>query len=233
MPALNDAVGWMVLGLILLEIGLWLRAGFLRWQGYTALAASFLQMFVADLDVPVISDQLSPRITRIVPLAAAYFYSDWRLRRSGIGGRGTRQDEAVQGDLERAGTVFSYLGTIAVAALLYFELASPWIATGWAAQALAMIVAAWAANRRDYLYQSYLLVAAVALRSATFNFLQPVIGVILFNQVRRYELGAAIALLFAGLPVALLLRRAGSVWIADGTDRFRILARSTNRELGS
>ena len=124
-------------------------------------------------------------------------------------GRG-RIKTSGQGDLERAGTVFSYFGTISIAALLYFELASPWIATGWAAQALAMIVAAWAVKRRDYLYQSYLLVAAVALRSATFNFLQPVIGVILFNQVRRYELGAAIALLFAGLPFAFLLRRVAS-----------------------
>ncbi len=217
LPAQNVALGWMVLGLVLLEIGIQLKAGFLRWQGYTALGASFLQMFVANLDVPVVSGQLSPRLARIVPLAAAYFYADWRVRwsasrlsettRSGTSGTGT---QAVQADLERAGTIFSYLGTISVAALLYFELASSWIATGWAAQSLAMIVAAWALKRRDYLYQSYLLVAAVALRSVTFNFLQPAIGVILFNQVRRYDLGAAIALLFAGLPFAFLLRRAAS-----------------------
>ncbi len=205
MAAVNVALGWMALGLALLEIGLWLKAGFLRWQGYTALAASFLQMFVANLDVPTVPGQLSSRIVRIVPLAATYFYADWRLRWSGIGGRGTRQDRTVS-----AGTVFSYFGTVSVAALLYFELASLWIATGWAAQALAMIVAALAVKRRDYLYQSYLLVAAVALRSATFNFLQPVIGVILFNHARRYELGAAIALLFAGLPFAFLLRRVAS-----------------------
>jgi uncharacterized membrane protein len=210
MLAVNVALGWMVLGLILLEIGIWLRAGFLRWQGYTALGASFIQMFVANLDVPTVSGQLSPRVTRIVPLAAAYFYADWRLRWSGIGVRGTRQDGGVEESLERAGTVFSYLGTISIAALLYFELSSFWIATGWAAQALAMIVAALAVKRRDYLYQSYLMVAAVALRSAAFNFLQPAIGVVLFSQVRRYELGAAIALLFAGLPVAFLLRRIAS-----------------------
>ena len=215
MPALNVALGWMALGIVLLEIGLRLKAGFLRWQGYTALTASFVQLLMANLDVPTPPGQISPRMTRIVPLAAAYFYADWRLRWAGmrwtgIGESRTRPGSAVGEDLDRAGTVFSYFGTISVAALLYFELTSPWVATGWAAQALAVIAVAWTVKRRDYLYQSYLLVAAVALRSATFNFLQPAIGVVLFNQVRRYNLGAAIALLFAGLPFAFLLRRAAS-----------------------
>ena len=40
--------------------------------------------------------------------------------------------------------------------------------------------------------------------------MQPVLGIVLFNQGRRYDLGAAIALLFAGLPFAFLLRRATS-----------------------
>ncbi len=210
LPALNVALGWMVLGLILLEIGIQLRAGFLSWQGYTALAASFLQMLLANLDVPAVASQLSPRITRVVPLAAAYFYADWRLRWIGTSGNGTRQGGTAQRDLDGAGPVFSYLGTISVAALLYFELSSTWVATGWAAQALVMIAASWAVKRRDYLYQSYLLVAAVAFRAVTFNFLQPVLGIVLFNQGRRYDLGAAIALLFAGLPFAFLLRRATS-----------------------
>ncbi|HLX82447.1 MAG TPA: DUF2339 domain-containing protein [Terriglobales bacterium] len=205
MSALNLALGWMALGLVLLEIGLQLKAGFLRWQGYTALAASFFQLFIADLDFPatasfVNSGLLDPGVTRVVPLAAAYFYSDWRLR---LSRRSTRES-----DLGPASTVFSYLGVIAVAALLYIELMPSWVAAGWAALALAMIAAAIAVKRLDYLRQSLLLAAAVAFRAVSYNFfLTP--SQASFWQSQRYYVGVAITLLFAALPLAFLLRKSG------------------------
>lgn len=203
----NIALGWMMLGIVLLEIGLQLKAGFLRWQGYAALAASFLQMLIANLDVTTRAGELSPRSTHVVPLAAAYYYADLRLR------------QAQTKDPDRAGPVFSYLGTISVGALLYFELAPAWVAAGWAALALALIIATWALKRRENLYQSYLLVAACALRAITFNFLQPSIRDVLFGG-QRYYIGAAIALLFGGLPVAFALRRS----VADPLRRELALA---------
>jgi hypothetical protein len=201
LPSANLAIGWMVLGLLLLEIGLEFKAGFLRWQGYTALAASFLGMLALNLDIVTLAGQLSPRVSRVVPLAVAYFFTDWRLRRSG--GKGE--------DLPLAGTIFSYCGVVSIAALLLFELQPAWVAAGWAAFALAMIVAAWTLKRRDYLHQSYLLAGAVAVQAIAHNFF----GLNLIQSApnplsrlgERYYVGTAVALLFAGLPFAFLLRR--------------------------
>jgi hypothetical protein len=203
LPPLNVAIGWMVLGLVLLEIGLQFNAGFLCWQGYAALGASFLGMLVMNLDVPAPAGQLSPRVIRVVPLALAYAYADWRLRKT------ANQQE----DMRIAGTGFSYCAVIAIAALLFFELPPLWVAAGWAAFALGMIVAAWALKRRDYLRQSYLLTAAVVVQTVFRNFLSQneiwsrAFPNALNGMGQRYYVGAAVALLFAGLPFAFALRR--------------------------
>ena len=197
----NVAFAWMVLGLVLLEIGLTLNAGFLRWQSYTALTASFLQVLVVNLETTGVAGQVSPRISRVLPMAVAYYYADWRLRRAG----------PKNAELQRAGTYFTYLGTITLATLLDFELLQPWVAAGWAALALVAIAAAYGLKRRDYLHQSFLLAAAVALRVIAYNFFQPdIAGGISFWQSGRFHAGTAIALLFAALPFAFALRRSSS-----------------------
>lgn len=207
----NVAVVWMVLGLVLLEVGLTLNAGFLRWQSYTALTASFLQVLVVNLEIMNLeatgaAGQVSSRISRVLPMAVAYYYADWRLRRAG----------PKNAQLPRAGTFFTYLGTVTLAALLYFELQQPWVAAGWAALALVAIAAAYAIKRRDYLHQSFLLAAAAALRIIAYNFFQPDIAGASFSQSERLYAGTAIALLFAALPFAFALRRSSS-WKADSS----------------
>ena len=197
---LNVAVAWMVLGLVLLEIGLTLDAGFLRWQSYTALVASFLQNFVWNLDAVSAAGQISPRISRALPLAAAYYYADWRLRRAG----------PANAKLQQAGTFFTYLGMVILAALIYFELQQTWVAAGWAALALIAIAAAYALKRPDYLHQSFLVTGAVALRTIAYNFFQPNIADASFSDSERLHAGVAIALLFPALPFAFALRHARS-----------------------
>src|SRR5258708_28481929 len=69
--------------------------------------------------------------------------------------------------------------------------------------------------RRDYLHQSYLLAAAVALRLLAFNFFQlSVVGAPIATSGRLYA-GTAIALLFAALPFGFALRRS----ISKSADR--------------
>jgi hypothetical protein len=206
---LNVAVVWMLLGIVLLEIGLQLGAGFLLWQGCTALVASFLRMLVVNLEASGVSGQVSPRVSRVLPLAAAYFYTDWRLRRAKVSG--------AKSPLPMIGTVFGYFGTISIAALLFFELRESWVAAGWAALALAMIAAAHFVKRRDYLDQSFLLALGVAFRVLFYNFLQPSPAGISFWLSRQSYVGSAIALLFAGLPIAFLMRRSP---LASGEDAF-------------
>ncbi len=194
---LNVAVVWMILGLALLEIGLTLKANFLRWQSYTALLASFFQICLVNLQTAGVAGHISPRISRALPIAAAYYYTDWRVRRAG----------PKNAEFQQAGTFFTYLGTATLAALLYYELQDPWVAAGWAALALIAIGAAYALGRRDYLHHSYLLAFAVAFRIVGFNFFQPNLQGATFWQTQQYYAGVAIALLFAALPMAFALRR--------------------------
>jgi len=195
--ALNVVVVWMLLGVILIEIGLHLNAGFLRWQGYIALTASFFRIFFVNLEAAGVVGQVSPRISKVLPLAAAYYYTDWRVRRAG----------PKNAEFQQAGTFFTYLGTATLAALLYFELQDRWVAAGWAALALIAIGAAYALGRRDYLHHSFLLAAAVAFRMITYNFFQPNTQAASFWQSQQYYAGVAIGLLFAALPLAFALRR--------------------------
>jgi hypothetical protein len=195
--ALNVAVVWMLLGVVLIEIALQLNAGFLRWQGYMALTASFFRMFLVNLEASGIAGQVSPRISKVLPLAAAYYYTDWRLRQTG----------SKNAELQQAGTFFTYLGTAALAALLYYELQDPWVAAGWASLALISIAAAYLLKRRDYLHHSFLLALAVALRTIAYNFFQPKAQGDSFWQSQQYYAGVAIAILFAALPFAFAVRR--------------------------
>ncbi len=198
---LNVAVVWMLLGIVLLEIGLQLKAGFLRWQSYTALSASFVRMFFVNLGASDVAGQVSPRISRVLLLAVAYYYTAWRLR----------QADPKDARLRQAGTFFTYLGTLTLATLLYVELLPSWVAAGWAALALMLIGAAHWRKRRDFLHQSFLLALAVALRTVTYNFFQPNGADVPFWQSQQYYAGVAIALLFAALPFAFALQRSGSL----------------------
>ena len=202
---LNVVVVWMLLAVVLIEIGLQLNAGFLRWQGYVALTASFFRIFFVNLEAAGVPGQVSPRISRVLPLAIAYYFTDWRVRRAG----------PKNAEFRQAGTFFTYLGTATLAALLYFELQEPWVAAGGAALALIAIGAAYALKRRDYLHHSFLLAAAVAFRIVTYNFFQPNLQGATFWQSRQYYAGVAIALLFAALPLAFALRRSISA-VAGG-----------------
>jgi hypothetical protein len=195
--ALNVAIVWMLLGLVLIEIGLQLNAGFLRWQGYTALTASFFRIFLVNLEVSGVAGQISSRVLHVLPLVAAYYYTDWRLRRA----------SSKNTELQQAGTLFMYMGTATLAGLLYFELQDPWVAAGWASLALISIAAAYLLNRRDYLHHSFLLTLAVVLRTIGYNFFQSNPQGAPFWQSQQYYAGVAIAILFAALPFAFALRR--------------------------
>lgn len=200
----NIAVAWMVLGLVLLEIGLALKAGFLRWQSYTALTVAFLQVMWVNLEAMGNSGQFRPPLSRVLPLAVAYYYADWRLARAG-----SKTPES-----QVAGRFFTYLGTATLVALLYFELPDSWIAAGWASLALIAIACAYVIQRRDYLHHSYLLAAVVAIRVIGYNFFQSDLAGASFSHSQELYAGTAIALLFAGLPFAFALRRA-KLWDTD------------------
>jgi len=199
---LNVAVAWMLGGLVLLEVGLQPKVGFVRRQGYTALAAAFVRVFLVNLYAHAVPGQLSTRLTTVLPLVAAFFYTDWRLRRASA--------SDAKSLLRQAGTFFTWLGTITLAALLYFEIREPWVAASWAALALGLMLLAQYLKRGDYLYQAFLMAFAVAFRVVTYNFSQPDLAAGVLFTSQTFYVGLAITLLAASLYPAFAMRRSGA-----------------------
>ena len=194
------ADAWLVGGLVLLELGLEQRKLSLRWQAYTALAASFLRIFFVNLNAAGKPGEISPRFYSVVPLAFGYFYAYWRLHES-------------HGDLHRselrfrAADVCCWLGTITFAALIRFELDADWVAAGWAALAFALLALAWRSERRVFLYQGLMIVVGVLFRTVLHNFYERSYFPAPAWQSRWITVGTAVTLLFATLPIAFQLRK--------------------------
>jgi uncharacterized membrane protein len=103
--------------------------------------------------------------------------------------------------------VASFLGTTALAALLYFELPPDWVVVAWAALVLALTLVAWALRRRVFVAQALLLALGVFTRAALFNLFNSPLAASGFWTTRLITDGSAAILLFATLPVAFRLRR--------------------------
>ena len=157
------AVAWAMGGLILLELGLSRKALSLRLQAYAVLLAAFARIFFVNLNARGAPGEISPRFYTVVPIACAFFYAYWRLLDQG---EALRRLEAKL----RCANVCSWIGTITLAALVRFELAPDWIATGWAALAFAFTAVSWRTKQRAFLYQSLLLAFAVLFRTSLHNF---------------------------------------------------------------
>ena len=123
------ALGWTLFGLVLFEWGLARGWFWLRLQGYVALASAFLRLFFVNLNASGIPGQLSPRVYTVLPLVLAFYYVYSRLEGNGE----FEHDRRI-----KAQAFSSYCGTIALAALMRFELGPDWVIVAWAALALAL-----------------------------------------------------------------------------------------------
>jgi hypothetical protein len=196
----NVAVAWMAGALVLVEVGLRTKKVSLGWQGYAAMIASFARIFFVNLQEAATSSGIGPRVYTVLPVAAGYFYADWRLRRS----------EELLGfeALKAVGTALTWLGTSAIVALLYFEMQAPWVAAAWGGVTLALVALAQGLKRRDFLYQAFVLAGLVAVRAFSWNFFEGTPVGVPFAQSQSFYVGVAIALLFVALPFAFVWRRA-------------------------
>lgn len=194
------ADAWMVGGLILFELGLSRKKLSLRLQAYVAFVASFLRIFFVNLNATGDPGEISPRFYTVVPLALAFFYAYWRLHES--------SENLLERERKfRAADLCSWLGVITLAALMRFELEADWVATAWAALALALLAVAWRSERRVFLYQSLLVAAGVLFRTVLHNFYErsyfPASG----WESRWVTVGSTIALLVMALPFTFQLRK--------------------------
>ena len=192
------AVAWMVGGLVLLELGLIRKSLSFRSQAYVALISAFLRIFFVNLNAS--GEGISPRLYTVVPIALALFYAYWRLLEN--------TPHLLPGEQKvQIAEFFCWLGTVAVVALLRFELLPDWVATGWAALALFLIAIACFA-RRTFLHQSLLLSFAILFRTVLHNFYQrsyfPPQD---FWQSRWVLVGSTVGLMFLALPFLFRLRK--------------------------
>jgi uncharacterized membrane protein len=193
------ALGWTLFGLVLFEYGMTRGWFWLRLQGYVALGSAFLRLFFVNLNASGIPGQLSPRVYTALPVVLAFYYVYSRLEGNGE----FEHDRRV-----KAQDFSSYCGTIALAALMRFELGPDWVIVAWAALALALASIAYRAKRPAFLHQSYLVAFALLFRALFHNFYERSYFAADFWHSRWWSVGSTAAILFLVLPVAFKLRGA-------------------------
>lgn len=188
------ALGWSLAAVILLEVGLQRGSTQLRLQAYAGFAASFLRIFVVNLNATG-----SARVYATAPLALAFYYVYARL---------TRDPDAF-GGLERRFKIAEchcFFGTLALAAMLRFELEADLVVVGWTALVLLLLAIAWKSGRRIFLDQGILVGFGVLLRGIFHNLYERSYFPAPIGHGRMATLGTAIVLLFVALAFARALR---------------------------
>jgi uncharacterized membrane protein len=194
------ADAWLVGGLVLFELGLTQKKPSLRWQGYSAFALSFLRIFFVNLNAAGNPGEISPRFYTVTPLALGFFYAYGRLQESGRDLLGWER-------AFRVADICCWLGTLAFAALVRFELDADWVVGAWSALVLALLVIAWGSKRRVFLYQGLVVAMGVLFRTVLHNFYERSYFPAPAWESRWITVGTSVALLLLALPFAFQLRR--------------------------
>jgi hypothetical protein len=179
------AVGlaWGMLGLALVEAGRAVTDRAMNWQGHALLVLSFGRIFIADLNmVDTLLGGVSARLVTVTLLAAIYYYTAFSAE-----------------EKERMRTALFWFGSIAVAAVLRFELAPAWVAVAWAGLAVVLFIAGRMLRLKTLAHQAYVLTAAIAARCAFDDFLQA--------ETRTMTVVSASLLLYVLLGVTLVEKR--------------------------
>ena len=190
---------WVVLGLVLVELGMMWQLPDVRAQGYLALVSAFVAIFFVNLNAEATVADISTRLLTVAPVALALYYEYVRLHALSIDYRLERRFHLA--------TNAAWCGTITIAALLRFELSPDWVAAGWALLALLLIAAARRRGRQLFLQQALLLAIGATFRGALHNLYERTYLPGPFWHSRAVCTSATAALLFASLWFAFRLRR--------------------------
>jgi hypothetical protein len=190
---------WVVLGLALMEVGFARQFADLRAQGYVALACAFVAIFFVNLNAAETAAGISVRVLTVAPVTLALYYINFRLE-------GESDPRTLEQRFHVAVTAV-WCGTIAVAALLRFELSPDWVAAAWAFMSLALIASAWHNGRQIFLQQALVLAGASTFRGALHNLYERSHFPGPFWHGRTFCTSITAALLFACLWFAFQLRK--------------------------
>jgi hypothetical protein len=190
---------WVVLGLVLMEVGFARQFADLRAQGYVALACAFVAIFFVNLNAEETAAGISVRLLTVAPVALALYYVYFRLE-------GESDPRGLEQRFHVAVTAV-WCGTVAVTALLRFELSPDWVAAAWAFLSLALIASAWRYGRQVFLQQALVLAVAATFRGALHNLYERSHFPGPFWHGRTFCTSITAALLFACLWFGFQLRK--------------------------
>ena len=197
--AASVSPAWVVLGLVLLEVGFALDLGDFRAQGYLSLALAFGAIFFVNLNALSPGGAISPKLYTVLPVVLALYYVFERLT-----------SMAGQPALERrfhVASIAAWCGAIALAAVLRFELDLDWVAAAWAACALVLLIIAWRSGRELFLQQALFFALFATFRAALHNLYERSYLPGPLWHSRAVCTAATAVLLFAGLWFAFRLRK--------------------------
>jgi uncharacterized membrane protein len=197
--AASVSPAWVVLGLVLLEVGFALKLGDLRAQAYLSLALAFGAIFFVNLNALSTGGAINPKLYTVLPLVLALYYVFERLT-------GMAEPPALERRFHVA-SIAAWCGAIALAALLRFELDLDWVAAAWAACALVLLTIAWKSGRELFLQQALFFAVLATSRAALHNLYERSYLPGPLWHSRAVCTGATAFLLFAGLWFAFRLRK--------------------------
>jgi len=169
-----------------------------------------VRIFFVNLSAGGSGQVLNPRVYTVVPLIAAYLWVYERLRQSGSSSRFDRIAE----------NTAACCGSIALAALLYFEAASEWVVIAWALMVMVLMAVAWILKRRLFLIQGLVFACVVFARALLYNLTAPAMPGASFWHDRVACIGISAAVLIFALPIAFRLRRRDEAVGSDGWMRW-------------
>lgn len=179
-----------IFALVLFQIGLHNRDQALRWQAYVAVIAAVLRMFQYNLSDGPRPATLNAAIYTLIPLAAVCYYIF--ANRESIEARDERY----------AATLMSWLGTITIFAITWYEVHPDWTVTAWACLTLLAFAAALTLKQSTFTQQGIVFSVVVLLRAMVSNF----DGLVPGWTNRSLAVAAACVILFLSLYFCLRLR---------------------------
>ncbi|PYV20315.1 MAG: hypothetical protein DMG24_23080, partial [Acidobacteria bacterium] len=133
-----------------------------------------------------------------------------------------RPDDFLERDRRIRASGFScFLGMLAVAALMRFEVDPDWVVAAWAALAFVLVAIAWRSSQSIFLDQAFFLAFAVLFRTVAHNFYERSYFPAPFWHGRLACVGLTVSLLFLALPFAFNLRSAAATVVTQEHQRFR------------
>ena len=191
------ALAWAVFGVVLFEWGIARKAVHSRVQGYLNLAGAFGYMFVGNLGADLTRSYMA---ASVLPLAGIFYYVHTRLD--------SLEQAEEHGKARVVGQLQAYMGTIAVASLLFAVLQTQRenVVIAWAALVVVLFGVGWATRKAIWQEQGVLMAIVVGFRGAFLNLAERSPQ---FTDTRLKTIGLTVALLLVGLGFAMAMKRTG------------------------